>query len=82
MMLTSGSKGFRSLLVGLGLAALLVACQSASAAASSQPAASETTPAPAVESKKYTCPMHAEVTDTKPSRCPKCGMTLVPVDKK
>lgn len=26
----------------------------------------------------YTCPMHPEVTDTKPGRCPKCGMDLVP----
>jgi hypothetical protein len=26
----------------------------------------------------YTCPMHPEVTDTKPSRCPKCKMKLVP----
>lgn len=25
----------------------------------------------------YACPMHPEVTDTKPSKCPKCGMTLV-----
>ena len=25
----------------------------------------------------YACPMHAEVTDSKPSKCPKCGMTLV-----
>jgi hypothetical protein len=25
----------------------------------------------------YVCPMHPEVTDTKPSKCPKCGMTLV-----
>lgn len=26
----------------------------------------------------YTCPMHPEVTDTKPGRCPKCKMKLVP----
>lgn len=26
----------------------------------------------------YVCPMHPEVTDTKPSQCPKCGMKLVP----
>ena len=25
----------------------------------------------------YACPMHPEVTDTKPGKCPKCGMTLV-----
>lgn len=24
----------------------------------------------------YVCPMHPEVTDTKPSRCPKCKMKL------
>lgn len=26
----------------------------------------------------YTCPMHPEVRVTKPGRCPKCGMSLVP----
>ncbi|MCL5428682.1 MAG: copper-translocating P-type ATPase [Chloroflexi bacterium] len=26
----------------------------------------------------YTCPMHPEVQQSKPGRCPKCGMTLVP----
>jgi Cu(I)/Ag(I) efflux system membrane fusion protein len=26
----------------------------------------------------YACPMHPEVTDDKPSRCPKCGMFLTP----
>lgn len=26
----------------------------------------------------YTCPMHPEVRTTKPGRCPKCAMTLVP----
>ncbi len=27
---------------------------------------------------EYTCPMHPEVVDTKPSACPKCGMALEP----
>ena len=27
----------------------------------------------------YVCPMHAEVTASEPSTCPKCGMRLVPV---
>jgi hypothetical protein len=26
----------------------------------------------------YTCPMHPEVRSSKPGRCPKCGMKLVP----
>lgn len=25
----------------------------------------------------YTCPMHPEVLQSKPGKCPKCGMTLV-----
>ncbi|MGH2379491.1 MAG: NADH-quinone oxidoreductase subunit J [Candidatus Limnocylindria bacterium] len=29
------------------------------------------------ESKKYSCPMHADVTSDKPGKCPKCGMALV-----
>jgi Cu2+-exporting ATPase len=32
--------------------------------------------------KQYTCPMHPEVIEDKPGKCPKCGMDLVPVDKK
>jgi hypothetical protein len=32
---------------------------------------------PAPPAPVYACPMHPEVTDTKPSKCPKCGMTLV-----
>ena len=35
-----------------------------------------TTPA----SAQYTCPMHPEVRAEKPGSCPKCGMTLEPVD--
>lgn len=27
---------------------------------------------------QYTCPMHPEVVQNEPGRCPKCGMTLVP----
>jgi Cu+-exporting ATPase len=30
----------------------------------------------------YTCPMHPEVRQTGPGKCPKCGMTLVPVAPK
>ena len=33
---------------------------------------------PAEAADVYVCPMHPEVTDTKPSRCPKCKMKLVP----
>lgn len=29
----------------------------------------------------YTCPMHPEVQEEKPGKCPKCGMTLVPVER-
>jgi hypothetical protein len=31
------------------------------------------------EKVKYTCPMHPEVVMDHPGKCPKCGMTLVPV---
>jgi Cu2+-exporting ATPase len=30
----------------------------------------------------YTCPMHPEIIQDKPGNCPKCGMTLVPVETK
>lgn len=29
------------------------------------------------ETPAYTCPMHPEVKENKPGRCPKCGMNLV-----
>ena len=32
--------------------------------------------------QKYTCTMHPEVVKSKPGKCPKCGMTLVAMDKK
>jgi len=28
--------------------------------------------------KVYTCPMHPEVREKQPGRCPKCGMNLEP----
>ena len=31
---------------------------------------------------KYTCTMHPEVVSSKPGKCPKCGMVLVPMKKK
>lgn len=27
--------------------------------------------------KTYTCPMHSEIKQNKPGRCPKCGMKLI-----
>jgi hypothetical protein len=39
-------------------------------------------PSPAVTvspaGQKYTCPMHEEVVQDKPGKCPKCGMNFVP----
>src|SRR5437660_1668306 len=32
--------------------------------------------------QKYTCPMHPEVVTDYPGKCPKCGMTLVPLKPK
>jgi len=39
---------------------------------------------PADTATVYTCPMHPEVTASKPGKCPKCGMDLVkkPIKKK
>ena len=31
---------------------------------------------------QYTCTMHPEIVRNKPGKCPKCGMTLVPMKKK
>ena len=33
----------------------------------------------AEQAQKYVCPMHPDVVYDKPGKCPKCGMTLVPV---
>ena len=36
-------------------------------------------PKPAAKKVVYSCPMHPNVTSTRPGRCPKCGMDLRPV---
>jgi hypothetical protein len=43
----------------------------------------EPTAAPAdQEAKSWTCPMHPEVVQSEPGKCPKCGMKLVPATPK
>jgi Heavy metal binding domain len=32
--------------------------------------------------ERWTCPMHPEVIQSEPGKCPKCGMKLVPVAPK
>ncbi len=43
----------------------------------------EQAPAPTASPARtlYTCPMHPEVVRNEPGKCPKCGMTLVPLDE-
>src|SRR5438477_1569243 len=46
----------------------------------------QSTPTPAASAaaehaQRYTCPMHPEVVRAEPGQCPKCGMTLVPVNE-
>jgi hypothetical protein len=42
-------------------------------------AAPKPAPKPEKAAQKYTCPMHPEVVEDHPGKCPKCGMDLVPV---
>lgn len=66
------------LLVVSGLVfGLAFGCDSNKQGASEPAKEAAPTPTPAAATT-YTCPMHPEVTDTKPARCPKCGMDLVP----
>ncbi len=46
-----------------------------------QPAAAAQ-PGKAAGGVTYTCPMHPEIQRSEPGNCPKCGMTLVPVEAK
>jgi hypothetical protein len=34
------------------------------------------------EAERWTCPMHPEVVQSEPGKCPKCGMKLVPAPPK
>ena len=38
--------------------------------------AAQTQPSKSSHSKRYVCPMHPEVTSSRPGKCPKCGMRL------
>ena len=71
MMTRYSKKVFSGLAVALATAALSLACDS-------KPAAEPSQAQPTAEATRYVCPMHPEVTDDKPSQCPKCGMKLVP----
>ena len=41
-----------------------------------------TSAASAEDGEKWTCPMHPEVVQPEPGKCPKCGMKLVPLAPK
>lgn len=53
-------------------AALFLSSAAFAQTTTSSPAASAT----AAAKKEYTCPMHPEVVEHKPGKCPKCGMKL------
>lgn len=62
-------------ILALLVASLAAGCNNVPAGATPREAPPVASPAPATG---YACPMHPEVTDTKASDCPKCGMRLVP----
>jgi len=55
--------------------------QSTAAARGTGSADSTATRADEPETAIFVCPMHPEVTDTTASKCPKCGMKLVPKEE-
>jgi heavy metal-binding protein len=66
----------------LTMSILLFACALGTGAQTMQPPAVSASPAPDQEQgkkQKYTCVMHPEVVMDHPGKCPKCGMTLVPM---
>ncbi|MBK7583268.1 MAG: hypothetical protein IPI67_24125 [Myxococcales bacterium] len=63
--------------------ALVAACEKTTSAGPQQEAhAAEPHAADPAGATTYACPMHPEVTDTRPSSCSKCGMKLLPVKPK
>jgi len=59
--------------VAIGLAASIMAGEAKS---SGTPSASVKV---AEQTQKYVCSMHPDVVYDKPGKCPKCGMTLIPL---
>ena len=58
-----------ALVTALGIVMTLTGCAGSSK--------SNEQPAQKGKAVQYTCPMHPEVVQDKPGKCPKCGMDLV-----
>ena len=58
-----------ALVAAVGMAVTVTGCKGSSQ--SEQPAQKSE------KAVQYTCPMHPEVVQDKPGKCPKCGMDLV-----
>ena len=54
------------------------AAPAASTALAPEPSPADAPVAPAQPEAVYTCPMHPDVKQSKPGRCPQCGMNLAP----
>ena len=67
----------RTFLIGPSIAPLAV--RAADRRGDAGRAGASAVPAAAVPPLSWSCPMHAEVVDNAPGKCPICGMTLEPV---
>lgn len=64
-----------TLLIAIAVISILFAACNSSAKNSG--ASSDTASSVKTTGIIYTCPMHTEVVNDKPGKCPECGMTLV-----